>query len=95
MKKFFIICSIISIFFSLSLINNCDKGMFCCEEQHASASQCSTCSPHLETIYDIKSLLTNIVLIPTFLGEIFFSPINIDSIKVVVTFDRPPALELS
>jgi len=69
--------------------------MFCCEEQHASASQCTTCSPHAETAYDTKSLLTNLVLIPTFLGEIFFSPIHTNSIKVIVTFDRPPAYTLS
>ena len=95
MKKFLILFSIISIFLSLSLINNCDKGMFCCEDQHSSASQCSTCSFHVETVYDTHSLLTKISLIPTFLGQIFFSPINNDSIKVVITFDRPPTLSLS
>ena len=95
MKKFFILCSIISIFLSFSLINNCEKGMFCCEEQHTTASQCSTCSFHAETVYDFKSLLTNLVLIPNFLGEIFFSTINKESIKVVITFDRPPSHTLS
>jgi hypothetical protein len=69
--------------------------MFCCEEQHASASQCTTCAPHSETVYDTKSLLTKLVLIPSLLGEIFFSPINNDSIKVVVTFDRPPVITVS
>ena len=91
MKKFLIVCSILSVILSVSLLFSCDKGMFCCEEQHAASSQCSTCSPQAETIYDTKSLLTKLVFIPTFLGQIFFKPINITSIKVIVTFDRPPA----
>lgn len=92
MKKFLILFSILSIVLSVSLQFSCDQGYFCCEEQHASSTHCSTCSPQSESIYDVKSLLTNFVLIPTFLGEIFFRPINITSINVVVTFDRPPAL---
>lgn len=92
MKKLLVIFSILSIVLSVSLLFSCDKGMFCCEEQHSTSTQCSTCSPQAESIYDTKSLLTQFNFIPTFLGEIFFKPINIRSINVVVTFDRPPAL---
>ena len=96
MKNFFILCSIISIFLSVSLINNCDKDMFCCEEQHtSSSSQCSTCSYHVEKVYDTHTLISKLVLIPSFLNNIFFSPINKDIIKVIITFDRPPAMALS
>ena len=94
MNKFFILCSIISIFLSLSLINNCDKDMLCCEEQHTSSSQCSTCTSHVETVCD-AALITKLVLIPNFLNNIFFSTINNDVIKVVITFDRPPTMILS
>ena len=94
MKNFLIFCSIISIFLSLSLINNCDKGIFCCEEQHASASQCSACTYHVEKVYD-SALKTQLVLVPIFLKNIFFLPINNDAIKVVIPFDRPPTMILS
>ncbi len=95
MKKLFVLCSIISIFISLSLINNCDKRMFCCEDQHTSSSQCSTCTNHVEVVYDTQILSTELDFIPTYLGEIFFSPINSDIIKVIITFDRPPSMTLS
>lgn len=93
MKKLLIIFSIMSIILSMSLLYSSDKGMYYCEGPHDSSSPCATCfSPHLESIYDPSSVITNIILIPTFLGEIFFKPINISTINVVVTFDRPPAL---
>lgn len=91
MKKLLLLCSILSIVLSVSLLFSCDKGIFCCEEQHSTSAQCSTCSPHAETIYDTKSLITNFTLVPSLIGEIFFSPINITSVNVIVTFDRPPA----
>lgn len=93
MKKLLIICSIMSIILSISLLYSSDEGMYYCEEPHDSSAQCATCfAPHLEPIYDPSTHIAHIVLIPTFLGEIFFKPININTINVVVTFDRPPAL---
>jgi hypothetical protein len=91
MKKFLILCSILSIVLTVSLQFTRDQGSFYCEEQHDSSTQCATCSAQPETLYDTPALLTNFVFIPTFLGEIFFKPISVTSINVVVTFDRPPA----
>lgn len=95
MKKIFILCSILSIFLSITLIKNCNEDIYCCEDQHTSTSHCLTCSSITESTYDPKSFLTNLILIPTLMGEIFFSIINTDTIKVITTLDRPPSLILS
>ena len=91
MKKLLVLCSLLSIFLSVSLLFSCDKGMFCCEEQHSAASQCTTCSPHMDSVYDTKTIPTLLVFTPVLLGQIFFRVINIEDKSVIVTFDRPPA----
>jgi hypothetical protein len=91
MKKLLVILSLISIFLSVVTLFDCERGSFCCKGQHASSSQCSTCSPHAETFYNAHTFLKLPILSPTFLGNIFFGPINIESKNIIVGFDRPPA----
>lgn len=95
MKKFFIITSILSILLSVLMLSNCSEGYFCCEEQHQASSQCSTCSPHMDTAFSNKIESLPIVFIPSFLGEIYFEFINTDAVKFIFTPDRPPAKYIS
>lgn len=95
MKKIFILCSILSMFLSLSLIKKCDKNIFFCETQHSSTSECMTCSLHTEITCEAEASFTNLNFIPTQLKNTFFPLINLDTIQVIVTFDRPPSLILS
>lgn len=91
MKKFFILCSILSIFLSVSLLFSCEQRMFCCEEQHSQSAQYSTCSPHIESVYDIKTTIASFDFRPTLIGQIFFGPINIEGKNIILRLDRPPA----
>lgn len=95
MKKFFIITSILSILLSVLMLSNCSEGYFCCEEQHQASSQCSTCTPHMESTFSNKLETLTIVFIPSLLGEIYFDFINTDSAKFIFTLDRPPAKLIS
>lgn len=92
MKKVFILCSILSIFLSVSQLLSCDTGYTCCQEQHSSASQCATCTTHVESTYDTNVTVTNLVFNPKLVGQIFFGHIHKDSINIIYKPDRPPAL---
>ena len=91
MKKLLSFFAIVAIVFSVSLLSACDSGSFCCESQHSQASDCTTCSPHMESSYSAGLLHPEIIFIPTVIGRIFYEVININQVKVVFTHDRPPA----
>ena len=92
MKKFLSLFAIFAIVLSVSLLFSCDSGSMCCENQHAPASECSTCSPHMESSYDAGQLHPDFKFTPTIIGRIFFDVININKIHVVFAPDRPPTI---
>lgn len=95
MKKNFIITSILSILLSVLMLSNCSEGYFCCEEQHQASSQCSTCTPHMETVFSNKLETFKIVFTPSLVGIIYFDFIKTKAAKFIFTLDRPPANLLS
>ena len=91
MKKLFILTTIFSIVLSLAMFNNCAEGYFCCEEKHQTSTQCTSCSPHMESTFSNKFEAIELVFIPSFLGEIYFDFIHTDAVNFIFTLDRPPA----
>ena len=92
MKKILSIFAILTIVLSVSFLFSCDSGSFCCENQDSNSSDCSTCSPHLESSFDTRIIHPEFILTPKVVGQIFFGVININQINVIFTLDRPPAV---
>ena len=91
MKKLLSLLAILSIVLSVTFLFSCEDGSYCCQDQHSSANQCSTCSNHLETSYSNTTIFTQLVFSPKIVGHIFFTLIHIDLNHVVFSPDRPPA----
>lgn len=92
MKKLFILTTIFSIVLSLAMFNSCAEGYFCCEEKHQASTQCSNCSPHMESAFSNKLEIAQLVFIPSFLGEIYFDFVHTDVVNFIFTLYRPPAV---
>ncbi|MBC7429810.1 MAG: hypothetical protein H7336_14445 [Bacteriovorax sp.] len=92
MRKLLSLFAIFTIVMSVTFLFSCDSGSFCCVDDHSSASQCSTCTPHMESNYTSGNLHPLFKFIPKIVGQIFFDHINTDIIHIVYSPDRPPAL---
>lgn len=74
----------------MPIFYSCDNSSICRQEQQSTLIECVTCSIHVEYVYDTKIISLPLVLSPHFLGEIFYSLINIQEKNVIFQLERPP-----
>jgi hypothetical protein len=95
MKKIAAVCAVITIFLSVVFLFDCNKTSYCCEDQHNSSTQCSTCSTHADAVYINLPFSELKVFSPHFLKNIFFQDTNIKTITFISIQDRPPTIIIS